>query len=128
MKRMKLVFLALCAILLVASCTTFKVSGVQVTGANPAYTKLGDFKTNVWVHEFLGASGGANLINITSDSMDTPIFEAIKREIMKLSGDAAINVTITYQAGLIEIILNGLTGGIYAPATAEITGTIIKYH
>ena len=114
--------------LIAASCTTFKMEGAQVTREIPSYNSVGTFDVTVKVHEFLGASGGANLLNITADAMNNPIYDAIQREIQKYSGDAAVNISIEYKAGIIDILLNGITGGIYAPATAEIKGTIVKYN
>jgi len=109
-------------------CTSFKFSGAQVTKELPSYTSVGTFDVTVWVNGFLGSSAGAHLFNITSDSMDTPIYDAIQREIEKYSGDAAVNVTIEYSASFVDILLNGLTSGIYAPASAHLTGTIVKYN
>jgi hypothetical protein len=131
MKLRTLVFLlVVVAALAVAlsGCTTFKLSGAQVTAQLPAYTSVGTFDVTLWVHKFLGESGGVTLFNITADAMDTPIYDAIQREIHKFSGDAAVNVTITYGASFVDLLLNGLTSGIYAPAEAHITGTIVKYN
>ena len=79
------------------------------------------------IYEFLGSPGGANFINVTADAMDTEIYDAIQREIQKYTGDAAVNVVVEYRAELVDLILGGVTGGLVAPATAHITGTIIKY-
>ena len=117
----------LLALVLVASCTTFQVSGVQVNRQTPSFQTVGQFETTVAVHEFLGSSGGANLGNITATAMEDPIFDAIRREIEKFSGDAAVNVTIRYEATFVDVLLNGLTSGIYAPAHAVITGSIVKF-
>lgn len=113
---------------LLAGCTTFKFSGAQVTPQLPSYTSVGTFDINVWVNKFIGNSGGATLFNITADAMDAPIFDAIQREIKKFAGDAAVNVTIEYQASFVNILLNIVTLNIYAPAEAHITGTIVKYN
>ena len=121
-------FLAIAAVvLLVASCTTFKMSGVQQNENMPSYQTVGEFETTVMVNEFLGAPGGANLLNVTADNMDNEIYDAIRREIQKYSGDAAVNVTVEYQATFIDMLLSGITGGIYAPAHAKISGAIVKY-
>ncbi len=126
--RKLLVFVLLGALAFaIVGCTTFKFSGAQITTQLPAYTSVGTFDITVWVNEFLGSSGGANLLNITADAMDAPIYDAIQREIHKYSGDAAVNVTIEYNASFVDILLNGITGGIYAPAEAHITGTVVKY-
>ncbi len=121
-------FLAIAVvILLVASCTTFKMSGVQQNENTPSYQTVGEFETTVMVNEFIGSPGGTNLLNITADNMDNEIYDAIRREIQKYSGDAAVNVTVKYQATFIDFLLSGITGGIYAPAHAKINGTIVKY-
>ncbi len=109
------------------SCTTFQFSGAQVTKTIPSYTSVGTFDVTVKVHEFLGSSGGTNLFNITADNMDTKIYDTIQREIQKYTGDAAVNITIEYEASFVDLLLNGITFGIYAPATARIKGTVVKY-
>jgi hypothetical protein len=125
-KAARLVVLA-AVVLLVASCTTFKMSGIQQNETMPSYESVGEFETTVAVHEFLGASGGANLFNASATAMDNAIYDAIRREIQKYSGDAAVNVTVEYQATFIDMLLNGITSGIYAPAKAKISGVIVKY-
>lgn len=113
--------------LAMASCTTFKFEGTQITKELPSYTNVGTFEITVKVSEFLGSSGGANLLNVTSDAMNTKIFDAIQREIQKASADAAINVSIEYKASFIDMILNSMTFSLYAPATAVVKGTLVKY-
>lgn len=113
--------------LAMASCTTFKFEGAQITKELPSYTNVGTFEITVKVSEFLGSSGGANLLNVTSDAMNTKIFDAIQREIQKASADAAINVSIEYKASFIDMILNSMTFSLYAPATAVVKGTLVKY-
>jgi len=124
--KIALLFLVVIAIVL-SSCTTFKLSGVQVTKEIPAYDSVGTFDVAVKVWEFVGSPGGANLGNVTSDAMDTEIYDAIQREIQKYTGDAAVNVVVEYKAEFIDMIIAGLTGSILSPATAHISGTIIKY-
>lgn len=119
--------LAVLLAVVLSSCTTFVLSGTQMTREMPAYDTVGQFETTVKVNEFLGASGGANLFNVTSDTMDTAIYDAIQREIQKFTGDAAVNIEIEYKATFIDMLLNGLTWSLYAPATAHISGTIVKY-
>lgn len=79
------------------------------------------------VNEFLGTSGGANIVNATATNMDNPIYDAVRREINKYSGDAAVNVTVQYEASFVDLLLNGITFGVYAPAHAKIKGTVVKY-
>jgi hypothetical protein len=114
-------------VLLVGSCTTFKIEGAQFNKEMPKYKTVGTFDVTVKVTEWLGSSGGSNFINLTAENMNAPIYEAIQKEIAKKSGDAAINVSIVYQASALDVILNGITGSIYAPAEAHITGTVVKY-
>ena len=124
--KIALLFLIVIAVVL-SSCTTFKLSGVQVTKGIPAYDSVGTFDIAVKVWEFVGSPGGINLGNVTSDAMDTEIYDAIQREIQKYTGDAAVNVVVEYKAEFIDMIIGGLTGNILAPATAHISGTIVKY-
>lgn len=128
MKKIFPVIALVLVALFAVSCTTFKFEGAQVTREIPSYNPVGTFDITVKVHEFLGASGGANLLNVSSDAMNTKIYDSIQREIQKYTGDAAMNVTIEYQASFIDLLLNGITYGIYAPATAHIKGTVVKYN
>lgn len=116
------------AVLAVGACTTFQLSGIQVVEDMPGMQPVGDFEISVPVHEFLGSAGGSNLFNVTADAMDNEIYDAIRREVEKRSGDAAINVTVRYEASFVNILLNGITFGIYAPATAVVTGTVVSYN
>ena len=127
MKRVFSVIGLLLAVGLIVACTTFQVSGVQMNKETPSYQAVGEFERTIMVHELLGSSGGVNLANITATAMDERIFDAIRREIEKFAGDAAVNVTIVYEATFIDILLNGLTAGIYAPAHATISGIIVKF-
>jgi hypothetical protein len=115
-------------VLSVASCTTFKLSGIQVTTDMQPYQRVGEFEITVPVTELLGASGGANIGNVTATAMDDKIYDAIQREIKKYTGDAAVNVTVEYKVTLINALLNGITSSILAPATAEVSGVIVKYN
>ena len=127
MKYFKISVLALLALAMV-SCTTFQMSGAQMTLEMPSFNKIADLDITVSVTEWLGTPGGANLLNVSSTNMDDEIYDAIQREIKKNSGDAAVNVKIEYKASFINYILNGLTFGIYAPAQAHVTGSIVKYN
>ncbi len=114
--------------LFAASCTTFKLSGAQITREIPSYDTVGSFDITIPVWEFLGSAGGANLFNATSDAMDTKIYDAIQREIQKFTGDAAVNVVVEYRTSFGDMFFNGLTVGILAPAHAHVTGIIVKYN
>jgi hypothetical protein len=126
-KNLKVVAFLVVAAALLASCTTFKASGLSYIVKSPKTTVLGDFRTEIWVNEFLGASGGANLFNITADATEGPVKEAIQNAIKEKNGDAAINVTIEHQASFVDILLNAITSSIYAPGNVIVTGTIVKY-
>jgi hypothetical protein len=126
MKALKWVAVLVVAAAVLASCTTFKASGLSYTLKAQKTTVVGDFRTEVWVHQFLGSSGGAKLLNLTADAMEGPVKEAIQNAIRDKNGDAAINVTIEYQASFVNLLLNGITSGIYAPAMAIVSGTIVK--
>ncbi|MFO7729352.1 MAG: hypothetical protein R6V86_01170 [Spirochaetia bacterium] len=127
MKKTVLIIGVVLMVLFAASCTTFQLSGIQMNEDMPSYQTVGEFETSVMVNEFLGSSGGANLANVTSDAMDNQIYDAVRREINKYSGDAAVNVTVKYEATFVDLLLNGITWGVYAPAHATIEGTIVKY-
>lgn len=127
MKALRIVLVGV-AILAIASCTTFQLSGIQMTEDMPGMQPLGDFETTVKVNEFIGNAGGANLFNLTATNMDDRIYDAIRREVQRRSGDAAINVTVEYRASFIDLLLNGITFGLYAPATAVISGTVVSYN
>ena len=127
MKTLKYVALLVIAIALLASCTTFKASGLSYNLKAPKTTVLGDFRVEVWVNEFLGEAGGAKLFNITADATEGPVKDAIQNAIRDKGGDAAINVTIEHQASFVDVLLNVVTSSIYAPGNVIITGTIVKY-
>ncbi|MDA3941604.1 MAG: hypothetical protein PF693_20235 [Spirochaetia bacterium] len=127
LNKIALVLMVVLAVVL-SSCTTFKLSGVQVTREIQSYDTVGTFDVSVKVYELLGAPGGANLGNVTADAMDTQIYDAIQREIQKYTGDAAVNVVVEYKAEFLDMIIGGFTGSILAPATAHISGTIVKYN
>ena len=86
MSPKKLIPLIAVLSLLLAGCTTFQLTGVHVAKDLPAFSKVGEFDVNIWVNEFLGSSGGANILNVTADAMDAAIYDAIQREIQKFSG------------------------------------------
>jgi hypothetical protein len=65
----------------------------------PEYQVLGDFEVEVKVTEFLGTPGEFNVSN----------------------------VTVEYRAKFGNILLGGLTARILAPATAVVSGTVVKY-
>jgi hypothetical protein len=111
----------------IVSCTTFKVTDVQVVKERQEYESLGVFNVTVNVHEFIGSAGGHNLFNASAENMNPEIYDAIQREITKLGGDAAVDVSIEYKATFVDMLLNYVTGFVYAPAHAVITGTVVKY-
>lgn len=114
--------------LFLASCTTFAITDVAYFKQQPANAKvLGEFSVSVWVNQFLGASGGSKLFNLMADVSKDEIKKAIDAEIAKLGGDAAINVSVIQEAGFLEVLLNSVTGSIYAPVSLKISGTVVKF-
>jgi hypothetical protein len=72
MKKIKLLLLILVSCIgifgiMLSSCTTFQASGLQMGTRDSQFQVLGDFSTKVWVHKFLGTSGGSTFFNITSE-------------------------------------------------------------
>ena len=104
-----------------SACMSFQFSGAQVTTQNPAYTSVGEFDIVVKVNEFLGTSAGSNLFNVTADKMDPAIRDAIQQEIARRGGDAAVDLTIQYKASFWNLLFNGMTASIWAPAQAHVT-------
>lgn len=125
MKKTLVLLMAVGAILL-ASCTSFQVSGMGISTVEDTREVVGDFNITVPVFKLLGGAGGTTMFNLMSDATDSAIQDAIKAEIQKQGGTAAIDVKIEYGASLINILLNSATGGILAPATATITGKVVK--
>ena len=125
MKKQILV-VALLATLLVlfASCTTFSMDGLAYGDLNGS--SLGDFTVEVTCTEWLGIVGGPNLANITQGAGKDAVAAAVQAEIDALGGTAAINVTVEQQVTLIQLLLNSVTGGIYAPETVVVSGTVVK--
>lgn len=124
-------FSAIFVLFLITSCTSAKFSGLQVQKAekNTAnYTVLGEFDEFVNVNEFIGNSGGMNLGNVTATEMEAPTFDVIQKAIAKFEGDAAVDVVITQHATFLQVFLNMITGGIYAPVTVSVTGKVVKYN
>jgi Na+-translocating ferredoxin:NAD+ oxidoreductase RnfE subunit len=126
MKALKISLLFAVALLALASCTTFKASGLSMTLDSQKYTVVGSFSTTVWVNEFLGYAAGAKLVNLSADATDSAVKDAIQKEIRAKGGIAAVDVTITHQASFVNLLLNGITLSLYAPSTLIITGTIVK--
>jgi len=127
MKSLRILAILVAGAALLASCTTFKASGLTYSLKAPKTTVVGDFKVEVWVNEFLGSPAGANLFNITADATEGPVKDAIQKEIRDRGGDAAIDVTIEHQASFVDILLGAVTASIYAPGTVIVSGTIVKY-
>ena len=125
--KMKTVLFVLLAVLLLASCTTFKMSGTSMNMDTPPFHNVGELDIVVNVHEWLGTSGGANLANISATNMDNKLYDSIEREVKKAGGDAVLNLNVEYKASFINILLNLITFNVYAPAQAHVTGNIIKY-
>jgi hypothetical protein len=126
MKKALIFVSALVLLTLVGGCTTFKASGLEFHGTPSQGDFLGGFDIKVTSHRFLGFSAGPTLFNISQDSTDPKVTEAIRKEISSRGGTAAINIQIEQQASALQVILNAITWSIYAPVTLHITGSVIK--
>lgn len=126
MKALKVLLVMGVAVLLLASCMTFKATNLAVTPPDAKYTVLGSFTTSVTVNEFLGTPGGMKLLNVTADATDPAVTAAIDKEIKAKGGTAAVGITIVNRASFIDILFAGITFGIYAPSVLEISGTVVK--
>jgi uncharacterized membrane protein YjgN (DUF898 family) len=124
--QIMLVCLLALSLLMGISCTSFKVSGLEVVQQPSAGDILGYFDIDVKITKFLGYSAGPTLGNIKADATDPAIVDAIKAEVAKFGGSKATNVKIEYKASFINILLNSITWGIYSPAFAHVTGAVIK--
>jgi hypothetical protein len=119
--------LLIAAVAVVAlGCTTFKASGLAYVPADQKFAVVGDFRAEVWVNEFLGSAGGSNIFNITADATEGPVKNAIEAAIKAKGGTGAVNITIVHQASFLNLILNGITGSIWAPSMVIITGIVVK--
>lgn len=124
MKHFKLGFLVL-ALILVASCTTASFQGMQMTKDVPSFNVVGEFEKTISQHAIIGGWSGGSLVKMSDN--DERIFSIITDEITKKGGDAAIDVTIEYGAGVVDLLLNAVTFSVYNPGKIKISGTIIKY-
>ncbi len=125
--KMKTLLFGMLTVLLMASCTTFKMSGTSMNMDTPPFHNVGELDIVVNVHEWLGTSGGGNLANISATNMDDKLYDTIEREVKKAGGDAVLNLDVEYKASFFNILLNMITFNLYAPAQAHVTGNIIKY-
>jgi hypothetical protein len=110
----------------VMGCTTFAASGIEYGRSNAGVEVLGNFSTRVYMSKFLGTSGGNNLFNLSSDATDGRLRSAIDREIRRMGGTAAINISVRWGSNPLQWILNNLTFKIWAPGTLVIRGTVIR--
>ena len=122
----KLVFGILLGILvLLASCVSVTFEGLQMQKDMPNFQVIKEFKKVINDPHLLGAGSGFGLIPLGQP--DKEIFEAIRSEINKVSGDGAIDVTIKYGQSFGNMIINTMTVYLYSPRKITITGTIVKF-
>ena len=112
-----------------AGCTTFQASGLQmglvINGQK--YEKVHDFWEKEWTNRFLGWAGGGNtLFNLSSGAADPQVRDAVEKNIRKYGGDAAIDVKIKYGSNPVQWLLTWVTFGIWVPGTTTVTGTVVK--
>ena len=117
---------ALALLLVLASCTTVSFEGLQMQTDLEGYSVVREFEIELKDTKLLGAGTGYGLMSLNQP--DERIFEEIRREIDKASGDAAVDVTIQYKTTLGDMIWNSLTGTLYSPRTIVVTGSIVKYN
>jgi len=125
MKKTVLLVLSVLLIVLLASCTTFKADGLS-SYTPKDYEVLGQFEKSVTVNRFVGSPGGASLFNILEDAPGDAADKLIRKEIQKLGGSGAINIEIKYEAVFWNMLVNSITGGLWAPAKLTISGTVIR--
>ncbi|MCL2412450.1 MAG: hypothetical protein FWC97_12500 [Treponema sp.] len=126
-KRWLLVLLVVCIGVGLSGCTTFRASGLQMGIENTEHEILGYFFTVVPINRFFGVSGGPTLFNNRAWVADVVVQEVVMREVRIRNGDAAINVSITYGATLLQHFLNSLTLSIWAPSVVTVSGTVIRH-
>ena len=115
-----------CAAVVITSCTTFQVSGVEIARQTRAENSIGDFDITVRVNQFFGLSGCLKYANVTAHAMDPIISDAISGEIARQGGNRAVNVEIEYRASFLDLLLNTATLRIWSPARVRITGTVVR--
>jgi hypothetical protein len=125
-KSIALVAISALVLLILASCTTVSFQGLQMQKDLESYSVVKDFEITMKDTKALGAGTGYALISLNQP--DERIFEEIRREIDKVSGDAAIDVTIEYKTTFTDMLLNSVTGTLYSPRTIKVTGTIVSYN
>lgn len=123
MKKRILIAFCVLAVLVLASCTSAKMS-------NLAYgiqgEELGDFTVTVKSFELIGGAAGPHLVGMEEWKGQALVETAIKEQMEKFGGTGVINLKIQRTATFIDILLNSVTENIYAPETIVISGTVIK--
>ena len=57
----------------------------------------------------------------------TNVNDLLKNEVVASGGDAVINLKITSQYDVVDILISALTGGIYNTRATHLEGEVIKY-
>ncbi len=112
-------------LVLLASCVSVSFEGLQMQKDMADYHVIKDFRKVISDTHLLG--WGTNFGLVPLGQPDKDIFDAIRSEINKVSGDAAIDVTIQYRTTLVGTALNAFTAGLISPRSIIITGTIVKF-
>lgn len=124
MKKMLIcVFAAL--MLAFTSCVSFTAS--HLAYGNFDGEVVGTFETSIDVWKYLGSAGGITFLDLGQEKTDKAIRLAIRDELDEMGADAAINVTIEQEASFFDLIIDGITSGVIAPVTINISGTAIKF-
>jgi hypothetical protein len=125
-KPIRLAALTGLVLFVLASCTTVSFQGLQMQKDLESYSVVKEFEITMKDTQLLGSGTGYGLISLNQP--DERIFQEIRREIDKVSGDAAIDVTIEYKTTFTDMLLNGATAALYSPRTIKVTGTIVSYN
>ncbi len=126
MKKNHFLLPLLVVVLGLTGCTTFKAEGLSYFKDYSDYTVIGRFEKSVTVNEFLGESGGANLFDISADAMSEELFEILSMEVEKRNAAGIINLDIEYSVTFLQMLVNSITGYVYAPATLTVKGDVVR--
>ena len=110
---------------ILASCTTVSFEGLQMQKDLQSYSVVKDFRLELSDTKLVGVQTTVGLISLNEP--DERIFQRIREEIDKVSGDAAIDVSIQYGTSFTDLLLNTVTVGLFSPRTIVVTGTIVSY-
>lgn len=124
-KAISIAMLSGVVLFVLASCTTVSFEGLQMQKDLQSYSVVKDFRMELSDTKLVGLQTTVGLISLNEP--DERIFQRIREEIDKVSGDAAIDVSIQYGTSFTDLLLNTVTVGLFSPRTIVVTGTIVSY-